>query len=150
ARGETYSLRQCAVLLVFSPLLAFAMALSARSSALAEFLRAHYFGPFLLMFALGTIAINGNMIASTPYLLSLPRPALRPTYLGFINTLSVPLLCAPILAGVLVEQFSYAFAFGVSCLCGATAILIAAGLRKRRSGDYPDLRLDVSDTITNE
>ena len=150
ARGETYSMRQCAVILLFSPLLAFGMALSMRSPALAEFLRAHYFGPFLLMFALGTIAINGNMIASTPYLLSLPRPALRPTYLGFINTLSVPLLCAPILAGVLVEQFSYAMAFGVSCLCAATAILIATGLRKRRSGDYPDLKLDVADTITSE
>jgi hypothetical protein len=102
------------------------------------------------MFALGTIALNGNMIAGTPYLLSLPRPALRPTYLAFINTLSVPLLCAPILAGMLVEQFSYDLAFGVSCVSAAAAAFIASGLRKRRSGDHPDLKLDDTDTLTIE
>ncbi len=150
ARGETYSLRQCALLLMLSPFLAFLMAAAVRSPALAEFLRAHYFGPFLLMFALGAIAINGNMIAGTPYLLSLPHPALRPAYLGFINTLSVPLLCAPMLAGVLVQRFSYDLAFGVSCVCAAIAAILAAGLRKRSGGDYPDLRLDANDTLTIE
>lgn len=150
ARGETYSLRQCAVFLMLSPLLAFVMALSVRSPELAGFLRAHYFGPFLLMFALGTIAINGNMVAGTPYLLSLPHPALRPAYLGFINTLSVPLLCAPMLAGLLVQQFSYDLAFGVSCVGAAVAVMLAAGLRKRRRGDYPDVQIDVTETVTTE
>ncbi len=142
-KGETFVLWASSVLLFAAPATALALALAARGpEPLAAFLHAHYLWPFLAMFAIGTAALNGNIIAGIAYLLSLPTSPLRPAYVGFINTLSIPLLFAPVLAGAVAQYISYTATFAISCVFSLLAIFVASKLRTRKEGHYPDLPIE--------
>ena len=85
-----------------------------------------------LLFAIVAAARNGTDIAGTAYLLALPPPERRPTYLAFMNALSAPLMLLPVLAGALAAHFSYTVAFAVSLV--ATVVAFGVAMKLRRQG----------------
>lgn len=150
--GEVRILRCTGTLVLCSPLIAFLLTVSVHvGGPVAEFVRSHYVWVYVLIYACAAAANNGNTIAYNVYALSLPPPELRPSYLAFINTLVVPLLLAPTLAGFLVEHVPYPVVFAISCLSAVGAMRVASRLRAREEGAYP-IRgdLNCSPGITNE
>jgi len=129
--GEPAAFMIAALLLLFSPLTALALALLRPLDGVSAVLARHYVWPFLFMFACGTTAINGHLITRMVYLLSLPPAHLRATYVAFMNTLTIPLLCAPVAAGKLADGVSYAAAFGTSAAAALCAFGLSATLRTR-------------------
>jgi len=137
--GEVATLRLSAGLLLVSPLTAFALTAMCHYGPTAPYAEAYYLPAYLFMYACGTAAVTGYIIASQAYLLALPPSEYRPTYLAFINTLTIPLLFAPTLAGFLVERISYPATFGLSCVAALASLAVAKRLRSRKEGEYPEL-----------
>lgn len=136
--GEVRVLHTTGALVIFPSLIALLMTLLMHVGGTpAKFLQTHYMGVYILIYAIASAVNNGNTIAYNVYTLSLPPPELRPTYLAFINTLIVPLLLAPTLAGYLVELLPYPAVFALSSLCALSAMRVAAHLQPRAGTQYP-------------
>ena len=82
---------------------------------------------------------RGSAAGLAPVLLALPAPPLRPTYIAFLNTLTVPLLFAPAAAGWLAQHIGYAGTYAVSLAATLTAVVLAGSLRPRTEADAPDI-----------
>ncbi len=136
--GEVRVLHNTGSLVLLPSFLAFVITITMHlGGAPAEFLRNHYVWLYVLIYACSAAVNNGNNIAYNVYTLSLPPPELRASYLAFINTLIVPLLLAPTLAGYLVGVLSYPAVFALSCGCALGTMRVAARLRPRSGGRYP-------------
>ncbi|HOJ34007.1 MAG TPA: MFS transporter [Candidatus Hydrogenedentes bacterium] len=136
--GEVRVLHATGTLVVCPTLIALLMTLLMHVGGTpATFLRTHYMGVYIIIYALASAVNNGNTIAYNVYTLSLPPPELRPSYLAFINTLIVPLLLAPTLAGYLVELLPYPAVFALSCICALATMRVAAHLQPRTATQYP-------------
>ncbi len=127
--GVVLLLKCCSAMLLLSPLTALALTAMLRYPPAAAWLHNHYLWPYIIMFGASTAAFNGNGIAGMVYLLALPPPKRRPTYIGFINTLTFPLTLTPMLAGFLVQQVSYAATFALACVASLGAVAVAFSLR---------------------
>ncbi len=72
----------------------------------------------------------------------------RPIYSGLSNTFGVLALLAPLLGGVIVQQFSYQVLFGVGAVLGGIALLLALRLpepRCLRTSPRPSPRVERED-----
>jgi len=88
---------------------------------------------FLLVFAINRIVYSALMMACTTYLLDIAPSEIRPTYLGFLNTIRFPLTFAPVLAGGLLKVISYQTLFVISALFFACAFFCARLLSDDRA-----------------
>jgi hypothetical protein len=71
------------------------------------------------------------LIETEALVLDLAPEERRPSFIGFLNTLSFPLLIgAPLLGSFIVEQAGYTFAFGAMAVFNLGALLVARALRR--------------------
>jgi len=96
--------------------------------------------PMLLVFATvvaGSFFAQAKMVGEQNYLLEIAPERRRPSYLGFNSAMQLPLALVPVLAGAVVDRFSYAPLFVLSALGGGLAVARALALREPRdvSGD---------------
>ena len=71
-------------------------------------------------------AVTAFWIAGSSYLLEMSPKERRPTYVGFMNTITFPFtFLAPMVAGLLVKFISYEFVFGL-CICAAALLVFEA------------------------
>jgi len=82
----------------------------------------HLLAPYFLVFASATAAATGFQIAGSAYLLEIAPKQIRPTYIGFMNTLTFPFMFASVLAGFVIKLISYEFLFVVCVIAGALLI----------------------------
>lgn len=82
---------------------------------------------YCLVFAFTTAANAAFGIAANAYLLELAPKEIRPTYVGFINTLTFPFMFASVLAGLLIRWVSYEFVF---VLCLVAGMFLVSESRK--------------------
>lgn len=87
-------------------------------------------GVFLVIFAAMGMANGAWLIGFMNYVLEIAPPGERSMYVGLANTLGGLLLVAPLLAGWLVQAFSYEFLFVV--VLALAALGLVAGLRGPR------------------
>ena len=59
-----------------------------------------------------------------------------------MNTLSTPLTFAPVLAGAVAAWISYPWAFILSIVGSAAAVVLTFSMRLRAEGKYPELGLE--------
>jgi MFS family permease len=138
--GEVVVLRASSGLLIVPPIMALLLgAANLAAGSVGAARPGHVWLLLLVMFGCAAVAASGMNIAALAYLLALSPPQHRPTYVAFHNTLAVPLLCTPVLAGVLVEHFSYALAFAVSAVASAVALVWAFFLRSGPATTRPGL-----------
>jgi MFS family permease len=128
--GEARTMKACAVLDFLSPFLALALALAHLYEPTRPLAARYYLPAYIVMYVLATTAVNGNDIAGTVYLLALPSPQLRPCYVAFINTMGIPLLFAPAVAGFLADLVSYPAVLAVSCAAALASFVVAGTLGK--------------------
>ena len=69
---------------------------------------------FFLIFIVGGILANGMMVGFMAYMLNIAPPRNRPSYIGFMNTLLMPVSCAPLLGGFLAPYIGYRWLFAIS------------------------------------
>lgn len=86
----------------------------------------------ILFFAVGWV-IGSGWIGMTNYLLELAEPSERKSYLGLMNTVSVPTMVFPILGGLIVETVSYHAVFALTGLAFVVALVLAFGLKSSDS-----------------
>ncbi len=134
-RGEVALLKWSAVINFASPLMALLLAGMLRHTATAALVKTHYLWAYIIMFGCGTAAINGAGIGNMVYLLAISPPKRRPTYVAFVNTLSAPLVCAPILAGILARTLSYELTFALSAAATLISLCLTFLLRKKGHSD---------------
>lgn len=90
---------------------------------------------FVLIFA-GMGIINGAyMIGSMNYLLEIAPARERPLYVALSNTLGIVVVCAPLLAGWLVQATSYETLFAITL--GLAFLGLAAALRQPGAATLP-------------
>lgn len=75
-----------------------------------------------LFFLIG-FSIAGLRVGHSSYLLVIAPESKRPTYMGFMNTLTAPVLFYPMLNGFLIDRFSYTPVL-IIAVAGALAALI--------------------------
>ena len=107
--GEKYGVR--AVLIITAGLMGIPPALAFSSSILPDALR---MPAFFMIFIVGGIMSNGMMVGFMAYMLNIAPPRNRPTYIGFMNTLLMPVSFAPLLAGFLAPYIGYRWLFAIS------------------------------------
>ncbi len=74
---------------------------------------------FYLVFALGGIALGGNMPASFAMVFGFATPESRAAYIAIANTFNVPVAAgAPLVAGVIADQFGFPVLFVVLAVFG--------------------------------
>ncbi len=129
--GEVRTLRWSAIVLFMAPLTALLLAIGLRLPGASSWVAEYYLWPCLFMFAVGKGAVHGAEISWTVYVLSLAPGGRRPTYVAFMNALTVPVLFAPTAAGYIAQRFSYEAAFTVSCAAALLALAIALRMRQR-------------------
>ncbi len=83
---------------------------------------------FFLVFALSGAAMSGTMVGFMSYMLNLAPPLIRPTYLGFMNTVLFPFSFMSVVAGKLVQFIHYEGVFTISVGMGILGSLIATRL----------------------
>ncbi|MCZ6680215.1 MAG: MFS transporter [Candidatus Poribacteria bacterium] len=83
---------------------------------------------YFLIFALHGAAMNGMMVGFMTYMINIAPPRVRPTYLGFMNTLLFPIGFMPVVAGNLVGLIGYEGVFAISLGMGLFAFLISTRL----------------------
>ena len=82
---------------------------------------------YYLVFALFGIYQSGVGVGDSMLIMELGEDSLRPTYLGMGRTLTGSfLLIAPVVAGFLVEEYSYLVMFVVSAVFIAIAAILMA------------------------
>ena len=69
---------------------------------------------YFLIFAINGISINGMMVGFMTYMLNVAPPLIRPSYIGFMNTLLFPFSFVTVLGGVLVSRLGYQGVFTIS------------------------------------
>ena len=69
---------------------------------------------YFLIFAVNGISINGMMVGFMTYMLNVAPPLIRPSYLGFMNTLLFPFSFVTVLGGVVVSRIGYQGVFTIS------------------------------------
>jgi len=109
---------------LFPPVIALTTSLLAASTSVSH---AHLVVPYYFVFACATAAATGFGIAGSAYLLELAPRQIRPTYVGFMNTLTFPFMFSSVLAGILIRLVSYEFAF---VLCLVAGIFLIREARK--------------------
>ncbi|MDE0400005.1 MAG: MFS transporter [Candidatus Poribacteria bacterium] len=85
---------------------------------------------FFLIFIVGGILGNGMMVGFMAYMLNIAPPRNRPTYIGFMNTLLMPVSFAPVLGGLLAPYIGYRWLFALSIGICFIAFRIATGLQE--------------------
>ena len=85
---------------------------------------------FFLIFIVGGILGNGMMVGFMAYMLNIAPPRNRPTYIGFMNTLLMPVSFAPVLGGLLAPYIGYRWLFAISIGICFIAFRIATGLQE--------------------
>ncbi len=85
---------------------------------------------FFLIFIVGGILGNGMMVGFMAYMLNIAPPRNRPTYIGFMNTLLMPVSFAPVLGGLLAPYIGYRWLFALSIGICFVAFRIATGLQE--------------------
>ena len=85
---------------------------------------------FLLIFIIGGILGNGMMVGFMAYMLNIAPPRNRPTYIGFMNTLLMPVSFAPVLGGILAPHVGYRWLFAISIGISIAGFRIATGLQE--------------------
>ena len=70
----------------------------------------------------------GQHLGTTSYILEHAAPADRPLYVGAVNTLTAPLAFTPVLGGIIVQSAGYQWAFLLTALGSAVALLVATRL----------------------
>ena len=85
---------------------------------------------FLLIFIVGGVLGNGMMVGFMAYMLNIAPPRNRPTYIGFMNTLLMPVSFAPFLGGALAQSIGYRWLFAISIGISIAAFRIATGLQE--------------------
>ncbi len=129
--GEAVLFRAGTVVLLLSPACALAVALLAEGSSETGWIGRHYLWMCLFMFGCQAAARNATDIAGAVYMLGLPTPEMRPTYMAFMNTLSAPLTLTPFVAGALASGVSYAAGFSVALLATLGAVVVGWRLRSQ-------------------
>jgi Na+/melibiose symporter-like transporter len=147
--GEVAILRTTSLAIMLCPLLALLLSLVAGKDGSGGWVEQMYLPFFMVMLAFSTIGINGFIVGWNTYLLALPPAQLRPSYLAFINTLTVPLLFAPALAGFIAEQFSYPAAFGISTVSALLAAVLAGSLHRRGEENHAITSISEADACTD-
>ena len=84
---------------------------------------------YLSIFALNGGAMSGMMVGFMTYMINLAPPRVRPTYIGFMNTILFPCGFMPVLAGKLVGLLSYEGVFLMSVGLGIFGFLIGTRLK---------------------
>jgi MFS family permease len=135
--GEVITLRAGTWLLLGMPLLGAIMTLGAWAEV--DFLGRIYLPVYVVMYAMFAAGLHGTQMSGMVYLMSMSPPARLPSYFGFMNALSVPLVLLPSAAGFLAQTLSYPAAFGVSFVSGLIALRLAYRLNHRRPEDAPDV-----------
>ena len=107
--GERYGVRS--VLIVTAGLMGIPPALAFSSSVLPISLR---MPAFFMIFIVGGILSNGMMVGFMAYMLNIAPPRNRPSYIGFMNTLLMPVSFAPLLGGLLAPHVGYRWLFAIS------------------------------------
>lgn len=136
-RTEVAVMRLSAVLGLGGVLLALVLAVLALLDATAAWAQANYFPVFMVMYALAASGQNAFLTANQAYFICLPPPELRPSYISFFNTLTIPLLFAPTLAGDLAERSSFAVVFALSLAFALMTLVLGWRLHHREEGNYP-------------
>lgn len=127
--SEVHLLRIASGLMIVAPLTALAMSLA--TGVLAQVLALIYLPMAFFLFGCTTVALAGTEVGGTVYMLSLPPPDRRATYIAFLNTLSAPFTLFPALAGWLATYAGYGLVFGISMCSGIAATFLALQLRLR-------------------
>jgi hypothetical protein len=70
------------------------------------------------LFASATSAAAAFAIAGSAFQFETARERLRPTYIGFMNTLTFPFVFASVAEGVLIKLISYEFVFAACLVAG--------------------------------
>lgn len=137
--GDVRVMQATALLDIVAPATATALALLHHFGSTAAFAGNHYFAIYVFMYAAATAALNGSDIAASVYNLALPTARLRPTYVAFQNTLYVPFLFAPALAGLMAQYISYPITFALSCASAVIAIRLSFKLAPRTESNGPPI-----------
>ena len=96
---------------------------------------------FLLIastFVLNGFARSGRFIANMTYLLEAVPQKGRAAYVGFMNTISFPLMLSPVLGGLLSDVFSFELLFVVSALAAIANTVLSWRLEEPRSATSVD------------
>ena len=123
--GEKYGVRW--VLIITAGMMGIPPALAFASGILPISLQ---MPAFLLIFIVGGILGNGMMVGFMAYMLNIAPPRNRPTYIGFMNTLLMPVSFAPVLGGALAPIIGYRWLFAISIGICFVAFRIATGLQE--------------------
>jgi MFS family permease len=67
------------------------------------------------------------------YLLEFAPEDRRPLYVGFMNSLSFPVMLSPALGGVIIQVFSFRSLFAVSMVFALISLVLSARLIEPRS-----------------
>ena len=123
--GERYGVRW--LLIITAGLMGIPPAIAFSSGALPVSLQ---MPAFLLIFIVGGILGNGMMVGFMAYMLNIAPPRNRPTYIGFMNTLLMPVSFAPTLGGILASFIGHRWLFAISVGISIAAFRIATGLQE--------------------
>ena len=107
--GERYGVR--VLLIITAGLMGIPPALAFSSEALPTSLQ---MPAFFMIFIVGGILSNGMMVGFMAYMLNIAPPRNRPSYIGFMNTLLIPVGFGPLLAGFLAPHIGYRWLFAIS------------------------------------
>ena len=107
--GERYGVRW--LLIITAALMGIPPALAFSSGILTASLQ---MPAFFLIFTVGGVLSNGMMIGFMAYMLNIAPPRNRPTYIGFMNTLLMPVSFGPVIGGILAPYIGYRSLFAVS------------------------------------
>lgn len=83
---------------------------------------------FLSCFVLNGFADAARKVSTNAYLLDISPAVLRPTYVGFMNTLSSPLALSAALGGLITQLFSYRTVFSLSLLFALLSLVVSLRL----------------------
>jgi len=89
--------------------------------------------PFILVFAFIGFFIAGRNIGKTNFLLDIAPVKDRPTYISFINTLSIPVMLFPLLGGYLVQSISFRFVFVITAIVSFMGFVMSFWLKEPRN-----------------
>ncbi len=85
---------------------------------------------YFLIFTVGGILANGMMVGFMAYMLNIAPPRSRPSYIGFMNTILLPVSFAPVIGGILAPYIGYRWLFAITIGLCLIAFRIATGLQE--------------------
>lgn len=83
-------------------------------------------------FLLNGVARSGRFISNVTYLLEDAPDERRPIHVGFMNTLSFPLMLSPVLGGLIVRALSFEVLFATSAVFALVSVVLSARLTEPR------------------